>query len=85
MPGILSLFPDETTRKVFQTVLKQGRMDVRGLRESLDLSPDQALEILRRLKDAGLLEETMSSMQDFNIYSPTARGLSTERQLKRLV
>jgi len=78
-----SLFSDRFTRNLFETIVKERRINYRDLRQSIDLDEEDTSERLERLKEAKLIEAKSAPVKDFETYYVTANGLSVERELRR--
>lgn len=79
-----TLFDDEQTRRIFDQVVDQRKVQFKNLRQTQGLDRDAVREKLSRLKDAHLIEESGAPIEDFSIFYVTADGLEAKRRLRRI-
>lgn len=83
---VLSVLGSNANRQVFEAVAKARTVRVKDLENSLGMSRENILEALEELEGAGLVEvlEAPEHLEGFRTSYPTAEGLSTQRELRRL-
>ena len=81
MPSLFDLFSDEATLAIFQMVVDRKRIDLRSIRESLNVPEEKAIEVLNGLEKEGLVERVGYPVPDFSVYFASAKGLAASRQL----
>jgi hypothetical protein len=77
-----NLFEDGTTRGVFEAVAKPRTILVRDLKTRFP-NNDQLNQTISLLKNAALIKEMPSVINDFNTLYVTADGLSAVKALKQ--
>ncbi len=91
-PNIAVLLTDKFVQQVFKEILKNRsvrRKDIRvsiGGNESVQAPLAEGVidAAVKTLKNAHLIQERRSPIEDFNTYYVTAAGLGAEQQLRRL-
>jgi DNA-binding HxlR family transcriptional regulator len=83
---VLSLLSNDLNSKVFEAVAERGTVRLKDLEESLGIPKEDIENALNDLEEAGLVssQEAPEQAEDFRISYPTAHGLSTRRELRRL-
>lgn len=79
-----TLFEDEQTRRIFDQVVDQRKVQFKSLYQSQGLDRVAAREKLSVLKKAHLVEERGAPIEDFSIFYVTADGLEANRKLRRI-
>ncbi len=94
--SLVVLLSNQFVKNVFKEVAKNRSMFFKELQESIlktsevqrtgadanSADRQQLEDAVQKLKDADLIKERPSSIEDFNRYSVTANGLMAERQLR---
>lgn len=85
-PELLSLFADEPTLRVFETIAKRRRLVFKDLCEYLILDSDRISSSLQVLMEAGLIKsvDAPAGIEDFKHYYISAEGLRAERLLRQI-
>ena len=90
----LSMLAVPTVRLVFEQVVKNRSIRLGELiervrpkvdRENVEEMLRELKETLNKLKDAELIKEKGSAIEEFNTYYVTANGLEANREVKRVV
>ena len=83
----LSMLAVPTVRLVFEQVVKNRSIRLGELIERVRPKVDRenVEEMLRELKDAELIKEKGSAIEEFNTYYVTANGLEANQGVKRVV
>jgi len=83
----LSMLAVPTVRLVFEQVVKNRSIRLGELIERVRPKVDRenVEEMLRELKDAELIKEKGSAIEEFNTYYVTANGLEANQEVKRVV
>ena len=72
-------------RAVFNTIVQERRILYKDLLERMpEHEKAAAAQSLSQLKQANLIREAASDLEDFNSYSVTEDGLLAERQLRNI-
>ncbi len=82
--AINELFDDEQTRRIFDQVVDQRKVQFKNLRRVQGLDRKVAREKLGLLKEAHLVEERGAPIEDFSIFYVTAEGLEAKRKLRQI-
>jgi hypothetical protein len=78
-----SLFSDSMTRNLFETIVKERKINYRDLIETVNFEGQDPAERLEKLEQAHLIATSTAPLKDFETYYVTANGLSVERELRR--
>ena len=87
--AIATLLSDKIVQQVFKEILKNRTALFKEIRESVSATSgveyssqlSKIEEAVQSLKDADLIKERESPIEDFTTYYVTADGLSAEKQL----
>lgn len=80
------LLADAKLREIFEMIARHKKLRFKELERTLarlEVELAEAEEKLDELKLAGLIEERPGSIREFSTYYVTARGMRTQRQLRR--
>lgn len=83
---VFSVLGNEANRQVFEAVAKARTIRVKDLEDTLNMSKEDILTALDELEAADLIEirEAPEHLEGFRTSYPTAEGLHTQRELRRL-